>query len=109
MEETVPSGGNHGGGRPANIQRSIKANEQIARKLRDVVNVELGLAADNYADILKKAIELAKAGNVVLLKMFVELPFKSLDFTEVPDNNLDVVREMLSHMPAGEVPSGTNT
>ena len=105
----MPSGGNHGGGRPPNIKRAIKASEQVAKKLRDVVNVELGITAESYPELLRKAVELALSGNVVLLKMFVELPFKSLDFTEVPDNNLDVVREMLSHMPAGEVPSGTNT
>ena len=106
----MSSGGNHGGGRPSNIQRTIKASEQRARKLRDIVNAELDVTAESYPDILRKAVELALAGNVVLLKMFVELPFKSLDFTEVPDNNLDAVREMLSHVNSPkESPPGTNT
>lgn len=104
----MPAGGNHGGGRPPNIKRAIRASDQIARKLKDVVNVELGVATENYPALLRKAVEIALAGNVVLLKMFVELPFKSLDFTEVPDNNLDVVREML-HMKIGPLPDGTNT
>lgn len=105
----MPAGGNHGGGRPPNIKRAIKASDQIARKLRDVVNVELGVTAESYPEILRKAVELAKAGNVVLLKMFVELPFKSLDFTEVPDNNLDVVREMLTHVNSPKEQPGTST
>ena len=98
----MPSGGNHGGGRPPSLVRASRENTKFATRLKEVVNVTLDEVAPRYKELVQKGIEMALSGNQAMLKLFIELPFKSLDFSDAPEGPLDYLR---AHMQrAGLMP-----
>lgn len=94
----MPSGGNHGGGRPPLLAKQSKENARLAVRLKEVVNVTLDELTPRYRDLVRKGVDLALGGNQAMLKLFIELPFRSLDFSEAPESALDEVRKRLDNM-----------
>ena len=104
----MPAGGARpGAGRPPNLTLQLSRNRRLAEHLKDEVNATLAELAPKYAQLVRKAVQLALEGDKAMLKLLIEYPTKFIDTREEPHTGLDMLRAKMAE--EGLIASGTST
>ena len=85
-----------GAGRPTNIVVQTRAETAIADKLKNQVNIALGVVEQNYKQLMDSAVTDALAGDSKMKMFLIELPFKLIKFTDEPTTPFTELRQKWS-------------
>ena len=105
----------HKGGRPTNLEVSVREFRKQEKYLRQQVSLALPILCDHYLELIRKAVQIAlsdtdKVEQARMLRFLVELPFKYVPMEEEAESLAGRLREKWTreiYAPKAEVDGST--